>query len=342
MDISYKIKIGKPFKGNILNKLKSFLLKNDLTYDTSINYSIIIENSENNIIATGSLDNNIIKCIAIDNNYRNENLSSIIISNIIRESIETEIKNLFIFTKPLNELIFKQFGFYTIEKTNNVLLMESDKNGFSNYLSKIKKESIIAEKSNNIGCIIANCNPFTKGHLYLFEKASKQCEFLHVFILSGNNNYFTEKERYNLVQKGLKNLNNVIIHNCDQYLLSPLTFPNYFIKDKVQSANINCELDIKIFLNMIAPLLNIKYRFVGTEPKDIVTNSYNNALKTHLNNSSVELIIIERKKIDETVISASKVRELIKNNELEEIKKYVPKTTYDFIKLKFFNHSDSK
>ena len=343
MNTLYTIKIGKPFKNNNLIKLKAFLEKNSLTYDENISFTVMILNYSNNIIATGSLDKNIIKCVGVDNNYRNENLTSTIISHLLNESILRGYNKLFIFTKVDNEIIFRNFGFYTIEKTDKIVLMENDKNGFNNYLKQIKKESesYNIKACSNIGCIIANCNPFTNGHLYLISEAAKKCDFLHLFILSGDNDVFSEEDRYNLVKNGLKNLDNIIIHKAKEYIISPLTFPTYFLKDEVQTSNINCELDIKIFLNKIAPSLKITHRFVGTEPKDIVTNSYNNELINYLKNSDVKLSIIERKEINGKVISASSVRRLIREQNLEEIKEFVPFSTYEFIKLKFFSNLDS-
>ncbi len=343
MNTLYKIKIGKPFKTTNLIKLKNFLEKNNLVYDDKISFSIIILDYSNNIIATGSLDKNIIKCVAIDTNYRNENLTSTVISHLINESIKIGYSKLFLFTKVNNENIFRNFGFYTIEKTDKIILMENNKDGFNNYLQQILNESssFNIKATSKIGCIIANCNPFTNGHLYLISEAAKRCDFLHLFILSGNNELFSEEERYNLVLSGLNNFDNIIIHKAKEYIISPLTFPTYFLKDEVQTSNINCELDIKIFLNKITPKLNISHRFVGTEPKDIVTNSYNNELIKHLTNSSVKLNIINRKEIDNMIISASTVRKLIKEQKLDQIKKFVPISTYEFIKEKFFSNLDS-
>ncbi len=344
MNNSYKIQIGLPLKNNKLKQLKSFLSKNDLTYDNNISYSVIILDNFNKIIATGSIDDNIIKCIAIDKNHRNENLTSIILTHIINESIKRNLSNLFIFSKLENEKIFNQFGFHTIEKTNEIVLMETKKNGFSNYLKKIKKESSKYQynKNDKIGCIIANCNPFTNGHLYLMQEAAKNCKLLHLFILDKDNDFFTFEERFLLVKKGIKDIDNIILHKASDYILSPLTFPTYFLKDKKQTTNINCKLDIKIFLNNIVPLLNINYRYVGTEPNDLVTNSYNQELIKNLKDSLVNLVIIDRKNINGDIISASKVRKLIEINDLPSIKKYVPISTYEFIKLKFFDNASSK
>lgn len=340
MEESYQIISNPLSQKRLLPALINFLNSQDLEYDDNIEYSINILDREDNIIATGSLDKNIIKCLAVKSEYRNEGYSAKIVSKLITHANETGIRKLFVFTKLGNEKMFKDLGFYTIEKTNKILLMENEKSGFNNYLKKIKFESAIFIKKNKIipkkiGCIIANCNPFTLGHLYLINEASKQCDILHVFILSGSNKFFNEEERLMLVKQGISSFSNVIVHRSKEYILSPLTFPTYFIKDKIQTTKINCELDIKIFLNHIVPLLNINQRFLGTEPKDLVTHSYNNELIKALSNSDVKLSIINRKLSEDTIISASTVRKYIKNKQFEKIKLLVPDTTYEFILNKF-------
>ncbi|MCY1151518.1 MAG: [citrate (pro-3S)-lyase] ligase [Sphaerochaetaceae bacterium] len=340
MNNQYQISTISIYNKYRLTNLINFLNTQGLDFDNNVNFTVIIKNEKEQIIATGSLDTNIIKCLAVAPNHRNEGLSATIVSYLINKAASEGIRKLFVYTKCENEDMFKDLGFYAIEKTNKILLMENIKNGFTNYLNNIKKETEAFIHINNIqpkkiGCIIANCNPFTKGHLYLMETSAKKCDLLHVFVLSGSNKFFTEEERVTLVKQGIKNHDNIIVHYAKDYILSPLTFPTYFIKEKIQTSNINCELDVTIFINKIAPLLNITHRFLGTESNDLVTKAYNDYLTNALKHSNVELEIIDREKVGNIIISASKVRKYIENKEFDKIKDFVPKTTYEFILNKF-------
>jgi [citrate (pro-3S)-lyase] ligase len=342
----YNIHTNLHEKNKSLPKLIDFLKSQHLDYDDHITFSVTLTDTDDTIIATGSLDNNIIKCLAVSDQHRDEGLAANIVSQLISKAAQNGIRKLFVYTKPLHEKMFNGLGFYTIEKTQNVLLMENVKNGFNDYLDTIKTDTnhFIAKnniQANTIGCIIANCNPFTNGHLYLIGEASKQCDVLHIFILSGSNEFFNEAERVFLVKEGLKDFKNIIVHYAKEYILSPLTFPTYFIKDKKQTSIINCNLDIAIFLKKIVPLLHITHRFVGTESNDLVTNAYNNELIKALTNSTVALIILERKKVGSSIISASTVRKYIENNDFQKIKDFVPSSTYDFILSKFTSTSRS-
>ena len=62
------------------------------------------------------------------------------------------------------------------------------------------------ESKFSVGCIVMNCNPFTNGHLYLIEQASKQCGHLIIFVVEEDKSIFPFKERFELVQKGVADL----------------------------------------------------------------------------------------------------------------------------------------
>ena len=70
---------------------------------------------------------------------------------------------------------------------------------------------------------------------------------------------------------------------------------------------------------------------MGEEPHCSVTSIYNNIVKEILPKFGVDVVIIPRKEINNTVISASIVRKYLKEDNFEEIKKLVPKTTFDYL-----------
>ena len=93
-------------------------------------------------------------------------------------------------------------------------------------------------------------------------------------------------------------------------------------------------MDVTIFAQYIVPTLNITIRYVGEEPYCLVTKSYNQAMKDILLSKGIKLIVIPRKENEGVPISASKVRELLKEGQFEELTKFIPKTTYNFLKSK--------
>ncbi len=323
----YYEEYGYPMKGSKLQKLKDFLNEEQLTYDEGIEFTVNLVDTQGKIAATGSLEGNVLKCVAVSNSFQGEGLAAKIITNLVSQAISKGNSHLFLFTKPDNINIFSDLGFYIIAKTLDVALMENIKNGISEYVYSLKSQN----SCSDTGAIVLNCNPFTNGHLYLIETAAKQCELLHLFVVSEDKSIFPAHVRYDLVNKGVKHINNVVVHPTTDYLISSATFPTYFIKDKFKAGNINCLLDLKIFCEYFAKILNIKKRFVGTEPFDKVTAEYNLEMKRVLNQYGIEVVEIQRLEANNAAISASLVRKLISEGTYDEIKNMVPKITYDFL-----------
>ena len=118
-----------------------------------------------------------------------------------------------------------------------------------------------------------------------------------------------------------------------QFILSSLTFSEYFNKSQLQDRAVDPSMDISLFAKEIAPCLHITKRFVGTEPNDTVTNQYNIEMKKVLPKYGIELVEIDRvlQKNGENVISASSVRKYIQKRDLGAIHEIVPGSTYQYI-----------
>ena len=143
---------------------------------------------------------------------------------------------------------------------------------------------------------------------------------------------FTPAERMQMARDGCSDLSNVLIHPTGPYMVSSSTFPTYFLKEKHRTGDIHCELDVRLFGEKIAPALGVTRRFVGTEPNCPVTRFYNEQLKARLPQYGVELIEIPRVENGCAAISASRVRALLKENKLEQIRPLVPETTFEYLK----------
>ena len=134
-----------------------------------------------------------------------------------------------------------------------------------------------------------------------------------------------------MVKAGTMHLTNVTVLPTGPYLISSATFPSYFIKDRESLTEIQCLLDVEIFARYFAPAFSISARYVGTEPLSPVTEKYNRALAEHLPRHGIEFVEIERAKLDDTVISASLVREYISRGETDALKTLLPQTTLDYL-----------
>ncbi|MGL5544247.1 MAG: [citrate (pro-3S)-lyase] ligase [Cetobacterium sp.] len=311
------------------SELKEFLAKFDLTFDETIDYSLVIRKDEE-IIATASKSKNIIKCFAIDNSLRGEGVTNTLVTTLLNKSFDEGIFHSFVFTKPSNEDIFKGVGFKSISKTDKVALLEIGMNSIDKTINKIKAQLSWKENDNN-GLLIMNCNPFTLGHQFLIEYASKEMDNVLVLVVEENRSSFSFKDRINLVQKGTSHLSNVTVLPSSEYVISSATFPNYFLRKEDDSLIEFMKLDTLITAEHFCSKLNISTRFVGEEPFCKVTQKYNETMIDTFRKFNLNVSIIPRKEMGEIAISASRVRELLKANKIEELKFLVPQTTFDYL-----------
>ncbi len=307
MDLQY----GHPFKGRKLDDLKAFLHSMGLDYDERIDFTVIGTDDDGAIIACASLDQNICKCIAVSDDHQGEGITATLITELRKEAFARNADHLFLFTKPMNRAQFTDMAFFPIGQTTDVLLMESKRNCARDYARSLKEDAPAAANGQpgRIGAIVMNANPFTAGHRYLVETAAKECELVHVFVVSEDKSYFSFAERWKRVTEGVADIPNVRVHETKQYMISSVTFPTYFIKDKARIEDVRCRLDLAVFADVFAKEMGITVRYVGTEPNDKVTALYNEIMKEYLPGKGIEVREIPRL-TDENgeVISASRIR----------------------------------
>ncbi len=331
--LNYNDQIITKFNKQKKKQLIDFLEQQSLDYDHNIDISIITVNCDQQIIATCSLDDNIIKCLAVHPDYQGQNLSAHLLSKIIDYAASKQIFKLFLFTKPQNIVEISALGFELIIQTEDIAWFENKKDGIKDFIREIPHYP----HSNN-GAIIVNCNPFTKGHRHLIEFAAARCDYLYLFVLAADKSFFKSDIRFDLVKQGTADLDNVIVCSSDDYLISAATFPDYFIKDKIQAQSANCQLDLAVFGRIIAPDLNIKTRFIGKEPYCALTAAYNQKMKEFLPGMGINVVEIPRlKSSNQQEISASKVRELLQENDFAAIEDLVYPTTLAYLKEVYGN-----
>mgnify|MGYP000108368844 CR=1 FL=1 len=203
------------------------------------------------------------------------------------------------------------------------------------FVNELAAKRVPLPEGSTVGSIVMNCNPFTLGHRYLIEQAASQCDLLYIFVVEENKSIFSFEDRFMLVQQGTADLKNVIVMPSGSFMISTLTFPEYFNKDNPNAVKVDPSMDVEIFGKYIAPALGITVRFAGEEPLDMVTNRYNETMKRILPAYGVTFKVIPRKESDGQVISASRVRECLKSKDFIQINNLVPDTTFRYLLQKF-------
>ena len=316
---------SRPPEGLARRRLEQFLEKQGLRYDPGLQLAVVFYDAQGNIAAAGGLQKNVLKCIAVDRQYRGEGLTASVLSALRAAAFQQGQRRLFLFTKPENDRMFGEFGFYEIARTGDMLLMENQKGGVRQFVDSLARGRGLQ------AAVVANCNPFTLGHRYLIEQAAAQCDTLHLFILSEEAGLFPAQARMELARQGAADLANVLIHPTSDYLISAATFPTYFLKEGQIEEGAGGALDLEIFGRYFVPALQIAKRFVGQEPFSPITARYNRQMREILPRFGVEVVELPRKEQGGIAVSASRVRELLAEGRLEEIRPLVPETTWAFL-----------
>lgn len=203
-----------------------------------------------------------------------------------------------------------------------------DNDRLNQWLKEIERYKIDNQRS---GCIVMNCNPFTKGHYSLVERSRLEVDYLYVFVVEEDKSFFSFSERYEMAVKNCAHWKNVKVIPGGRYIISGLTFEEYFNKDVLQEQMISPELDIQMFANYIAPVLGITVRFLGEEKDDLVTAQYNKALKELLPLEGIKVVEYPRYTVDGEMVSASKVRKCIVEKRWKILERYLTKESLQYI-----------
>ena len=319
-----------PPAGFMKERLTAFLNANGLDYDEGISFACVLMDGEK-IAATGSLDGMTVKCVAVSPEYQGTDLTASLLTALTAKAFSRGETHLMLYTKPVNEAVFRGLGFYPVMRTRDCLLMENRSDGLENYLRSLSGRGCAGQA----GAIVMNCDPMTEGHKYLIEAAAAQTDALHVFVVSERRGMFSPEARLRAVRETAACLSNVFVHPTGPYMVSSATFPDYFIRDKSRVSEIRCELDIRVFAERIAPYLGVTRRFVGTEPFSPTTNAYNEALKRRLPEYGIALTEIPRLCVDGEAVSASRVREAVRARDWAFLAGRVPPASLQMIQSQF-------
>ena len=308
--------------------VEEFLKYFGLALDADVEYTAVAKNDDG-IVGTCSFSGKVLKCFAVKEELQGEGIAAKLITHVTDKLFERGIHETFIFTKPKNKSIFMGLGYNEVYSTQGVTLLEGGMASANKSINRMFEKSGLG-KGKKAG-LVMNCNPFTLGHRYLIERAAKENEEVVVFIVEAEKSLFPFEIRLDLVKQGIKDLKNVHVIPGGNYIISSNTFPSYFLRQEDERLLEYTRLDAGIFGKYIAPVFNINRRYVGTEPYCGVTNNYNDALMETLPSYGVEVNLVERIAMNGAAVSASSVREFIKSDVWEEVKKIVPVSTYSFL-----------
>ncbi len=306
-------------------KMDALLEKEGIQRDGNLDYSCGIFDDDWNLIATGSCFGNTLRCMAVDSAHQGEGLMNQVLSHLVELQYGRGNSELFLYTKPQTAKFFRDLGFYEIARTGTAVFTENRRNGFRRWLDSLGSST----SDGTAAAIVMNANPFTKGHRSLVERAAAENSLVHLFVLSEEAGPIPASVRLKLVEAGVKDLKNVVIHQTGPYMISSATFPSYFLKDEDAAITAHAELDLAVFA-AIAERLGIASRYVGEEPFSHVTSLYNRIMQEKLPEKGIACRVVPRLEQDGVPISASSARQAIKEGRMEELSAMLPESSLSY------------
>ncbi len=312
-------------------RLMALLTQFELTFsEDTVDYTAGIFDGEE-LIATASLSGRVFRNIAISPDYQGQGLTHQLIEMLEAEAARRDITGFQIFTKPAKVPVFEHAGFSCVAVAEPyAALLEKGTPSLEDFLAHVKG-IVGAPKGAVRGSIVMNCNPFTRGHRALVEYTSQHCDDVVLFVVQEDRSLFPFADRLELVRQGVQDLGNVHVVSGGEYIISNATFPTYFIKG-TEALDAQTKLDATVFAERIAPALGINVRYVGEEPTDNTTNAYNTALGKVLPMNDMDFRIIPRKQEGGSIISASKVRAALAEDNWARVEEFVPPTTLAYLR----------
>ena len=306
-------------------QVRALLEQEGISLDGNLDYTCGLFDENDNLAATGSSFGATLRCFAVGRAHQGEGLLNQIVSHLVERLTGQGRTHLFVYTKVCTAKFFQDLGFYEIARVENTLsFLENRKNGFAHFCTRLAQ----SRTEDPAAAIVMNANPFTLGHLALVERAA-EFPAVHLFVLEEDASLVPFAVRWKLVTEGVAHLPHVVCHKSGPYLISSATFPSYFLKDEGAVIQGHARLDLALF-GQIAQALNVTARYAGEEPSSQVTGLYNRVMAQELPKEGIRFIEVPRKTLEEVPISASTVRKLIHDGNLEAIRPLVPEPTWQF------------
>ena len=190
--------------------------------------------------------------------------------------------------------------------------------------------------------VIINANPFTAGHRYLAEIASRRSSRVLVMVIQGKpesggkGNHentgivFPFKERLEMTRRCLSDLINVTVIPSGPYVISRDDFPEGFLSNVMGRVPAHAVLDSMVICH-ICRALGIRKVFAGDEPRDEMSEIHLNALRSACADAGIMLRVAERKRLGEKYISSSLVRQDIADGKTDEVRLLVPEEVLKYL-----------
>ena len=317
------------FDAREVEQVRAFLAGFDLSFDGDVDYTVSFWDNDR-MVATGSFKGKVIRNVAVDTTLQGEGLLAAVATALMEEQGRRGIFHRLLFTRPEKAFLFAALGFTELARIEpHAALLEQGLGGFDHFCRSLQKQADLLPAGRR-AALVMHCYPFPLGHQAIIARAAAENDSVIIFAVQEDRSLFPFDVRLDLIRQGTAQFKNVLVVSGGDYIISAATFPAYFTREENLVAA-QTRLDATLFAAKIAPALGITRRYVGEEPYCPVTRAYNAALADVLPGYGIELVVMPRVTEGAAAISASTVREALRQNDWATVRRLVPDTTLAYL-----------
>jgi len=282
---------------------------------------------QGHLVACGARSGYVLKMLAIAPSHQGGDLLGELLTRLIQSGLAAGQDTLFVFTPPQNVPSFQALNFRLLAAHGEAALLEHGP-GFPAYLAA---QSARITPGRN-GAVVINGNPFTLGHCHLVETAARQVDRLYLFVVREDRSVFPFDVRFRLAREATAHLANVTVLDTSRYAVSAGTFPSYFMKRLDGLAEAQMRMDLRLFVQLLAPAFHLAARFAGDEPLCPVTAAYNRVMAEVLGEAGIAMVEVPRREAGGLPISATRVRAAFLAGDFQALEPLVPPATLAYLR----------
>lgn len=296
------------------------------------------------IVAAGSVLGKTLRCLVTSPEVRGEGVMARLVHALLEVQRDRGNHRVFVYSKAEYKELYQSLGFCLLaEIPGRTIMMENSPDAFQNYLAGLRQERLriahmrgwedrleLADREGS-SALVMNLNPMTLGHLELIKETAANSPLTEVFLLDEDASFFRPDERKAIFHEATAEIQGLILHGTDDYLISRASFPAYFLRDLNEAAEQQAELDARIFLS-IAKELGIRTRVLGDEPYLALGRRYNQILYEVLTTHGLRVLVKKRYTDPEGLpYSASRVREALRVGDFEAARRMTPPAAHPYL-----------
>ena len=155
--------------GEERERLQAFLADKGLRFEADIERAFGVFDTGDTLLGCGCAAGALLKCFAVTEALRGQNALGPLVSALVQDRFFNGYYDLYVITRAGNVPLFTACGFFPVAETDRIAMLETRADGPEAFARPLFQAG---DENREIGAIIMNGNPFTRGHRHLVDRKS--------------------------------------------------------------------------------------------------------------------------------------------------------------------------